>query len=539
MRSCQKWMFAVLLAVILLPAIFCRPALGEQQGDKPAKTTTDWQQLDLAKTDVAGATVYYEKSLEPNLPEFESLYRQFLAEREKFNEILGKGREIIVDVNRILGVTDPNTEKQSEILLAFAEKLLQAKPTFYLVTRPKIKSFLKAGGQLPDCTYDRASDFVVYKPHWDVTIKGGPLREYEFAIPISLDEKFAGQVGFFLQLPAKFFGGGLSIGGAIHEVVEINLVRRTKPMGPYWRWFNEGVANVITTEILKKYGGEKIAGDFAGAYDTGRYKDMEKKINLQYWIPQDWILIEIPLETERQIELARYAYATYEARMLVEKNGIECIRRILDEVSTKQSRLSGELFSAIKKVTGEDIEPRLASYQTFSTRHEGLIKYATKHDLLRKDNYEGRLNCFVRRIELQADELSGQILEECGFVAMLLIQLGRENTADKLMDYCVDFTHKNASPLGYQNALALYVAYTIESNKPEKGLKRADELLKIEPDNVYALTAKMLAYKNAGEITEAKKIAEKIYSLADVQSPAYKFASLVLAADPNQPPPKQ
>jgi hypothetical protein len=524
----------------LFPLLLSCPTLCNQPGtDTPATSATGWQQLGLAKTTVEWVTVYYEKSLEPNLPVFAGEYRKFLADRAKANEIVARKHEIIIDINRILGCTDPNTEKQAAILTAVSGVFSQAKPTFYLVTRPTIKSFLKSGGRLPDFTYDKATDITFYSPHWSVTSAGGSLKEFELTLPIAPDKDFAEQVAGILGILKGYGSGPGLIGAAIHEVTEITLIGHAKPMSPYWRWFNEGVANVITTEILKKYGGEKMAGDFAGANDTGQYKDMEKKINLQYWIPKDWILIEIPLETERQIELARYAYATYEARMLIEKHGIECIRRILDEVSTKQSRLSGELFSAIKKVTGEDIKPRLASYQTFSTRHEGLTKYATKHNLLRKDNYEGRLSCFVRRIELQADELSGQILEECGFVAMLLIQLGRENTADKLMDYCVDFTHKNASPLGYQNALALYVAYAIESNKPEKGLKRADELLKIEPDNVYALTAKMLAYKNAGELTEAKKIAEKIYSLADVQSPAYKFASLVLAADPNQPPPKQ
>jgi len=50
-----------------LSLLFCCLAFCEQPGDKPSPST-GWQQLDLAKTDVTGATVYYEKCLDPNQP---------------------------------------------------------------------------------------------------------------------------------------------------------------------------------------------------------------------------------------------------------------------------------------------------------------------------------------------------------------------------------------------------------------------------------------------------------------------------------------
>jgi len=58
------------------------PAFCERQDDKPA-TSTGWQQLGLAKTTIAGTTVLYDKSLEPNLPVFETHYKKFLAERQQ------------------------------------------------------------------------------------------------------------------------------------------------------------------------------------------------------------------------------------------------------------------------------------------------------------------------------------------------------------------------------------------------------------------------------------------------------------------------
>ena len=52
-------------------------------GYAAAAQSDPWQKLNLSKTDIAGATVYYEKCFEPNLPFFEKTYRQFCRTKTK------------------------------------------------------------------------------------------------------------------------------------------------------------------------------------------------------------------------------------------------------------------------------------------------------------------------------------------------------------------------------------------------------------------------------------------------------------------------
>ena len=67
-----------------------------------------------------------------------------------------------------------------------------------------------------------------------------------------------------------------------------------------------------------------------------------------------------------------------------------------------------------------------------------------------------------------------------------------------------------------------------------KAAKVADELLKTRPDHVLSLTVQMLVHAEAGRLSEARDIAQKIHSLTeDKQSPSYKAASRILQTDPN------
>ncbi|MCP4260136.1 MAG: hypothetical protein GY774_21860, partial [Planctomycetes bacterium] len=75
-----------------------------------------WEQLDLSSTSIEGTTIYYEKSLKLKLPVFENRYKQFLAEKENIKKIATKKKQIIADINKFLGITEPDIEKQDKAL---------------------------------------------------------------------------------------------------------------------------------------------------------------------------------------------------------------------------------------------------------------------------------------------------------------------------------------------------------------------------------------------------------------------------------------
>ena len=83
-----------------------------------AGTQTDpnnWIKLNLSSTTIARATVYYEKSFEPNLPFFEEKYNEFLAEKSKGNAFNSKKDQILADINSILGISEPDTKLQNNM----------------------------------------------------------------------------------------------------------------------------------------------------------------------------------------------------------------------------------------------------------------------------------------------------------------------------------------------------------------------------------------------------------------------------------------
>jgi hypothetical protein len=525
-----------------LSLLFCCLAFCEQPSDKPSPST-GWQQLGLAKTTIEGVTVYYEKSLEPNLPVFVGELRKFLDERDSLTNILTKSDQIVRDINRILGLNDPNIEKQKDIFTAMAGMFRKAKPIFYLATRPTIKSFVRAGGQLPDCTYDKSADMVYYRPHWGATSANGPLKEFELTLPIAPDKDFAEQVAGILGMLGQSMRGPGVVGVAIHEVTEITLIKRAKPTDGYWRWFSDGFANAITIEILRNHLGRNAADEFAGAFDVGTYEDIKNEINLRYWMAGQHCILpkEVLTDAEGKIDSARYAYATLEAQRLIDKNGIDCVRRIMDEISVKPSRTGSDLLSVIKNVTGEDIDARFAAYQTFQSRQEGMQKYARAfNEASGKQDREQMLINIFRIHELRLPDQALQLLLDYSQAAMLLFRMDKEQAADSAMANCIEFFSNPGFTQGKEAASEAFVAYALETGKSRKALEAANDVLKASPNHINALSVQMFINLENKQLSEAKELALKIISLSkDEKSTPYKSALKVLEIDPNQPPPKQ
>ena len=213
-----------------------------------------WEQLNLSSTSIAGTTIYYEKSLEEKLPVFETKFKQFLAEKESINKIENNKKQIIADINKILGITEPDTQKQEKLLTEFLRAFSIENLTFYILLQDTTKDFLSEGGQLPNSTYDKADNTVTYNPEFKTTSEDGPVKNFEFTFLVASEETFDENITLIFQLLYKAMGSG-KLFIAIHEVVELSLLNRARPTDSYWRWFSDGFANVITLEILKKFAG--------------------------------------------------------------------------------------------------------------------------------------------------------------------------------------------------------------------------------------------------------------------------------------------
>lgn len=516
--------------------LYCQPVIIWAQTDP-----NGWENLNLNSTTIAGAKVYYEKSFEPNLPYFEKMYKQLLFEKNIINIVISQKDSILADINKILGIEDVNNVSQNR---AFSKGLdtfssLEIQP-LYLVKKRTIKDFLRTGEQLPHFTYDKTRDYVEYKPNIEFTSEDQNPRNLEFVFLIESIETFEKDIGENLK-PLQLMLGDISSGTAIHEFVELSLFLRASPTDPYWRWFSEGFANAITINILEKYVGPDSADSFLKSYNVNDYKDIEKEINLRYWMIANYCILsnDMPTEKGQKFNLARYAYATFEARRLIDKHGIDCVREILDKITAKQSRTGSDLIETIKNVTSEDMDARLDAYQSFSNVKEGRKKYITAFKKLsEKQDYEQMLFNLLRGNELlfSLPVDYKEYLREHSYAANCLLKMGYEQEADTIMTNIIDVFSKPNMKNGREVGLEAFAIYAIESGKPVKAQKFAEELLKTKPDNLTALTIQMLVCIEDKQFSQAKELAKKILGLSkNEKSIPNQIAVHVLAIDPNQP----
>jgi len=518
----MKCLRNLLIAVALTLSFSLFAEIGEDAREK----------LNLDSMQVENITVYYEKSLKGKLPVFEKECKRLLAEQKRGKELLARKDDLLLEINSILGIAEPDARMQDYVFGRTLAMFSIEKQTFYVVKAQTIKDFLREGGKLANCTYDKTTDKVAY----EFNAEGGKegLKYLESMFPVSSEETFEKDIEMgFASL--RRMAGSMQIGLALHEVIEMSLLQRARPQDPYWRWFGDGFANAIAKELLKKYAGAEIAEEYAESCAVDNYEDLEKEVNLRYWMSAKYYVgIEKPVERGERMFYARYAYATFEAQRLVDAHGIECVKEIMNEVSSKEGRTSEALMDAIKKVTGEDMRERLRRYQTFGTREEGMAKYEALYNAAAEENnYETMLVNLLRVQELSESPFSPDSLRRYKLAATLLFKLGHEEAGDRAMENCMEVFKSSPVPEGHDAAREMFLVYALECNNPLKARKVAEEFLTERPENVLSLTVLMLTDSQSGRIAEAKEKAEKILSLVkNPRSPSYKAAAGILGREP-------
>jgi len=453
------------------------------------------------------------------LPGFEKAYMECLQQESDVNTILTRKEEIVADINRIVGTDDHNTQAQCRVLNAVFDligQIARAQHTFYLVRADTIKNYLRSGGQLPDLEYDKATGQMTYQPAFEFTYSQ-PLKEIELMVPIDSGKSFEEEIGGFLQI-LNALKGTEKAGIALHELTEATLIQRIRPRDANWRWFTDGFADFITHELLKKHLGAGAAADWAGIRDIKKYDDLQKEINLMYWMNIPYCVTPT-LECEQRFSHARYAYAMHEAQRLIQAYGLDCVRKILDRVCSQKYQTAQDLFQAIKDVTGEDMQDRLCRYQTFTKREEGIDKYDNLLEAAHEQgDYEQMLINLTRKLELSPFQFLPASLKIRRQVARVLFKLGNEKAGDQTMLDILERLKQPGIEAIYDYFSEQFLDYAMECDKPQKAERIAGEVLAKYPRSLPALTVKMRLLTDSGNLVEAEKVAKKVLLLADAGS---------------------
>jgi hypothetical protein len=522
-----------LLVLILVSA--CRSFAADQ---KP------WEQLNLCSTSIAGTTIYYENSLEEKLPVFQKLFKDYRNQINTRKKVI-TDENIAADIYDIVGPTELDIAKQLKSAAEISSPLSIENQTFYLFRKETAKDFLRKGGKLPHMSYDKETDMVTQYLGIAGQLKDSKIsitnyfsgdKGLDIPLPVETKQTFEKDLGKYFEMLAECF----STGALLHEIIEMSILKRWKPEDPYWRWFSDGFANAITIEILKKHAGIENADEFAKAFYISDYKALEKELNLRYWMGLNFC-IKTPLEYENNLSLARYAYATQESQRLIELNGIECVRKIIDKLLTKKTRTAQDILQAVNEVTGEDMQQRFGHYQTFETREDGLIKYGSLFNAaLEKKDYEQMLVNLLRTLELQESQLSPTGLRCYKEIALLLFKMGQEEAGDQAMHNCIELFKDTGMPMAHQAAMEAFIIYAFNCNNAKKARDIAEELLKSKPNHLLALTVQMVVHAEDGRLSEAKQIAKKVINLdKNTQSPSYRTATQILATNADQQAPEK
>jgi len=487
-----------------------------------------WKQLNLHEANVAGATIYYEKCFEPNLPVFERAYKEIKQKTEQ-EVITIKKEDIVADINRIVGAVDPNTQAQCRVLdtvIDLIGQMANAEHTFYITKTDTIKNILRSGCQLPNLEYDMTIDEATYQPAFEFT-SSQPLKAIELMILIDSNESFKDGVSKFLKV-LDTPGGIRKVGVAIHELTEVTILSRLKPRDMKWRWFTDGFAEAITCELLRKHYGVDAAADWASIRDVRKYDDLQKEVNLMYWLSVPYC-VRPTLECEQRLSLARYAYATHEAQRLIERYGLDCVRKILDKVCTLKYQTSQDLLYAIKNVTGEDMQDRLHLYQTFRKKKEGIDKYNVLFEVARqREDYEQMLINLTRKLELSPFQFLPVSLKLRKQIALTLFKLGEEKSGDQTMLDVLQRLRQPGIIAIYDYFSEQFLDYALECDNPHKARKIAEEVLTKYPNSPSGQTVNMRLLADSGNLDEAGRVAAKILLFTDADSLYHISASEIL-----------
>ncbi len=446
--------------LIFLSCIMCLGGIPLLGADAPPFC----QKMGLKKTSIGDTTVYYEPCFEEQLPVFKKAYKDYneavskskAQEQASVQKLMSLEDAIIEDINDIVGVDgDLKTFLKEtlnglvKVLPSTSGALTEKGSVFYLVLQSTSKDYLRAGGRLPNLSYDKKTDTAHYKLNFG-SKSGEPLQRTDNLIPIASVDEFAVVTERIFAMLLEATGKVSTILEylAIHEIAELAIVRKMKSGDPYKRWFTDGFANAITYEVILRRYSQETADSFLADFSTESYKAIENQSNLQYWMCAQYGFInQSPLEKENDFTYARYCFATQEAKRLVDSYGIEIVRKILDQYAGLEDKDYESLPSIIQKVTGEDPRKRFEKYQRFQTREEGYMHYSNQYEqAMKREDVKEMLFLMLRMVELCEQPFSKESLNLRKDISTLLYLSGQKVFANQFITDFADVMGQSKDP---------------------------------------------------------------------------------------------
>ena len=497
-------MLKTLLAFTVIALAFVAVSCVSMAAEAPS-----WDGLALESSDVGGVTFHYEKALSTYVPEMAAMVTANAAEgaqcRAKAEYMAAKGA-IFEEIDSLVGPTGNHdfVRTRPSLFVGFATPTFWASDRLrhvYLVRKATIKGYLRSGGSLPHFSYDRGTDMAHYSM---------PDADFDgtFTFPFDEPEKAPDELRGFLAAnrPAPF------VGVAFREVTEAAILLRLRAADPHMRWFSDGFANAVAARLLAEHIGRDAADAFAATYRIEPVRGMERDVTLRYWCFRDFA-VETPLESEGKLELARHAFAAARGQLrLIDAHGMGCLKAILDRLPAEGTRAE-DLLAAIKAVTGEDMDARLARYQGFATCADGIALYSAQCDAaIAKRDTPAALVATLRMTELAPQYMPAAYSQAASFLRLM----GAEDYGTRMFLKQMDILTIQGDARLLHDTRAFFVAYALRCKDPSAAAAAsgaAGALLAADPNDAPALAVRLISLIRSGDNAEAARTAAHILAV--------------------------
>lgn len=291
-----------------------------------------------------------------------------------------RGRDLILkEIAHDLGIRQPwpTMERFLQQMIRLMGRAVSALPDpkhVRLWKRHDLIAHLDAGHSLPGYRYDRQTNRVTFG--FDLTSGGAKRVARPGVVPIVLTQ--ATDIALLAEAQNKIDRLMHGVENMLPELA-ISTLCSTARVGirqelqihvPGDMWLVEGTSNYLAYALLKRQFCRFMGCDFSAAPDTRPYMDMRSCVGLASWSERG----QDTSAAEPRLQSARVAFATSEATRLVQRHGRGAIAKVLAELKNAASETENRdgpasaprspVPEAIRKVTGEDIRARLATYGT-------------------------------------------------------------------------------------------------------------------------------------------------------------------------------
>lgn len=548
MRNCRFVVAGICLAA------FSALAAGQSTG--PASQPDDpWASFGLKDVTIGGVMLRYSPEVKDSLPGLRKIIRDALKkERRNYQrnrESIENVDKYIDELHRLIGGEFKKADRRkisnmTRWFLSNANVHLRAggaETTIVYIPWPLlIRHFRNGGNSLPGLEYDPQNDTLQATIVREIKQKGHngtsstrriPEKQTLAIGPKSVDDPESGLKLLRETVDNCFLASQQgTFGGAFHEAAELMIMERLDWQDPDFyrhriRWFTDGMANALTVELLERHWGKAAGEAFLDSFDPADIKELRKEANLLHW-PRMELACKIRLPATAKLFKARYTYATVEARRLIERHGLGCVKKILDADTEIRSKGKPDLLQAIKQATDEDMLPRLKAYQTFNTIAEGKAKYLKLYKQAEQNaNAPAATMALLRLVELRP-----VAPEEMALAMFYAAKVGDRKSAVKTMINHAKHSRQYGSREEFLNMCSAGCRFFIGINEALSAKPLSDTVLETRPKDPDALAVRMCVMFKQQKRSEARRLAKDIMGIADQGSVAAELARQLLKAYP-------